>query len=110
LGSEVGPLLRPDYSTRRFVEILIEKEYYDDAVRFMAHALPKREAVWWSCQCARQIYGAVLRPRAAHALLAAESWATNPTEEHRRAAMPPAEEAGLGTPPGCAAAAAFWSG
>ena len=24
-----------------------------DAARFMAHALPKREAVWWACMCAR---------------------------------------------------------
>lgn len=110
LGKEARQLLKPDLTTRRFLELLIEKEHYDDAVRFMAHALPKREAVWWSCQCARQIYGAALRPRAAKALQAAEAWASSPTEEHRRAAMRSAEDAGLGTPPGCTAAAAFWSG
>ena len=31
---------------------------YTDAVRFLAHALPKREAVWWACLCVRKAAGA----------------------------------------------------
>jgi len=42
------------------------------------------------------------------ALDAAEQWCAEPTEERRRAAEQAYEAAGLGTPAGCAAAAAFW--
>ena len=31
----------------------MEKALFPDAVRFLAHALPKREAVWWAWVCAR---------------------------------------------------------
>jgi hypothetical protein len=35
---------------------------------------------------------------------------SDPSEENRRQAMPAAEQATFGTPAGCAAVAAFWSG
>jgi hypothetical protein len=67
--------------------------------------LPKREAVWWACQCVRPASGA-----AASAIQAAEAWVAEPSEARRRAAQPAAEAAGVGTPAGCAALAAFFSG
>jgi hypothetical protein len=89
---------------------LIAHQLHDDAVRFLAHLLPKREAVWWACLCAREGCGADLPPSAEKALLAAERWVAEPIEENRRAAMAAAETATLGTPAGCAALAAFLSG
>ncbi len=44
------------------------------------------------------------------ALSATEAWIAQPTEENRRAAHEAAKAAGLGTPAGCAALAAFFSG
>jgi hypothetical protein len=48
-------------------------------------------------------------PEAA-ALQAAEKWAADPSDDNRRAAYPASEAATLGTPAGCAALAAFFSG
>jgi hypothetical protein len=110
LGEAARPLLCEGQAPRQLFDLLLEKGHVLDAVRLLACALPRREAVWWACLCARQAYGAGPPPPAAQALAAAERWAADPREEHRRAAGAAAEAAGLGTPAGCAAMAAFWSG
>lgn len=110
LGVEAGKLLMVGMTTREYLDILIARGLYDDATRFLAHALPKREAVWWACQCARAAYGSQCPPAAEAAVQAAEAWAQETSEDHRQTAMSAAEAADFGTPAGCAAAAAFWSG
>jgi hypothetical protein len=110
LGEAAGKLLRPDLTPSQYLEALMAKQLDVDALRFLAYALPKREAVWWACACARSGHGATLPAAAAAALQAAEKWAADPNEDHRRAAMAAAETAGLADPSGCAAAASFWSG
>lgn len=92
-----------------FLGLLLEQELDPDALRFVAHALPKREAVWWACQCVRTVAGD-LAPAVVSAMDAAERWAAEPNEDNRRAAGLAAEAVGVGTPAGCAAMAAFWSG
>src|SRR5262249_46936566 len=87
-----------------------EKEEFPDAIRFLAHALPKREAVWWACLCARAVAPSPPPAPILAALEAAEAWVSDPSEENRRQAMPAAAAATFGTPAGCAALAAFWSG
>jgi hypothetical protein len=54
--------------------------------------------------------GAALPAPQAAAVQAAERWVADPSEANRRAAQAASEAAGLGTPAGCAAMAAFWSG
>src|SRR5262245_14999475 len=94
----------------QFISLLSEKKSYPDAVRVLAHGLPKREAVWWACRCLREYLGATPREKTRLALEAAEKWSRAPTEETRRAAQKAAEGAGYGTPAGLTAMAAFWSG
>jgi hypothetical protein len=104
-------LLRPDLTPRQFFDLLLVQQLEVEAGRFLAQALPKREAVWWACTCVRQTSGAAAAPKAAAALVAAETWVVDPTEANRLAAQKAAELAnGLGSPAGCAAMAAFWSG
>jgi hypothetical protein len=110
LGEPAKQLLRDGLTPRQYLDVLLDKQHFQDAVRFLAHALPKREAVWWACLCARQSAGSNPPPKIAAALQAAEKWVSDPNEENRRAAMTAAEAAQFGTAAGCAAAAAFWSG
>src|ERR1044071_4286955 len=42
---------------KAFVAMLLERELHVDAVRFLAHGLPRREAVWWAWVCARKAAG-----------------------------------------------------
>lgn len=109
LGDTARPLLRASLTPREYLNLLLEKQQYPDAVRFLAHALPKREAIGWACLCARQTCGPQPTREVAAALQAVEKWMADRTEENRRAAMAAGETAGFGTPAGCTAAAVFWS-
>jgi hypothetical protein len=110
LGDEARKLLRDNQTPRQFLDLLAEKGQLADALRFLAYALPKREAVWWGCQCLRQVAAGNQPPATLQAVQSAEKWASNPGEDQRRAGKPAAEAAGLETPAGCTALAAFYSG
>jgi hypothetical protein len=103
-------LLKDSLAPGQFLDVLLKDQHFIDAVKLLAYALPKPEAVWWACQCVRAVGGSKLPPNAAAAIEAAEQWVANPSEDNRRAAMTAAESAQLGTSAGCAAVAAFWSG
>jgi len=103
-------LLNPTHNVRQFFDVLVENKLFAEATRFLAHALPKREAVWWAAVCIRAAIGDLLSPKDTEALKAAEHWVLAPTEENRVAAMPPAEATGFDTAAGWAAGGAFWSG
>jgi hypothetical protein len=110
LGEEAMALLRPGLHPLEFVALLMEKALYPDAVRFIAHALPKREAVWWGWVCARRAAGDNPPPKIKASLDATEKWIAQPSEDNRRSAMAAAQKAELGTAAGCAGLAAFFSG
>lgn len=110
LGEQAMALLRPNLHPLEFLALLMENALYPDAVRFIAHALPRREAVWWAWVCARRAAGENPRPKIKAALDATERWIAQPTDDNRRSAMGAAEKAELGTAAGCAGLAAFFSG
>lgn len=80
------------------------------AARLAAHALPKREAVWWGCMCARAVPDEAMTPLDIAALEAAESWVRRPDEKARRACMAAAEATNYRSTEAWAAVGAFWSG
>lgn len=90
------------------VEQLMKAGFNLDAVRLLAHALPKREAVWWSCLAVRQnpIEENSLE---AQAIAATEAWVRTPTEELRLLCRELAEKLKHKTPASWAAMAAAWS-
>ena len=92
------------------LEALVAAERLPDAMRLIAHALPKREVVWWACMCARAVPDPALLPTDAEALTAAETWVRKPDEASRRAAMVAAQASGFRSPEAWAAVGAFWSG
>ncbi len=101
-------LLRDTHNTKQFLDLLVEKEMYIDAMKVLARALPKRQAVEWAIACVKPEAGTT--PEATAALQAAEAWVAQPTEPNRVAAMKAAEADGHDSPGGLAAAAAGWSG
>lgn len=110
LGEPAMALARPEMAPREYVALLLEKKLFADAVRFVAHALPKREGVWWGWMCARRSAGEKPPVAAKAALDATERWIAQPNDANRRAAMDAAEKAGFELPAGCAGLAAFFSG
>jgi hypothetical protein len=110
LGEEAMALMKPEMHPLDFIAKMMEKRLYPDAVRFVAHALPKREGVWWAWMSARRVAGENPPPKIKAALEATEKWIAQPTDENRRAAKAAADTAKLGTAAGCAGLAAFFAG
>jgi hypothetical protein len=108
---EVQVILDSNPGALAFLDALLGQESLEHhAVDFLAHALPKREAVWWACLGLWGLGPKPLKAQDQAALTAAVRWVVQPSEETRRAAEKPAEKAGLGTPAGCLARGVFDSG
>jgi len=69
-----------------FLENLSAQEKFEDAVTFCAYLLPRREAVWWACGCAKAFLDEI-PPGGAASLRAAEAWVREPNEERRSRAL-----------------------
>src|SRR5436190_17204799 len=87
LGEAARALLKENQPPQEYLNLLVENAHFQDAVRFLAHALPKREAVWWAWVCARRAAGEEPPPKIKASLDATEKWIAQPTEDNRRAAM-----------------------
>ena len=109
LGPEAKLCLQAETSPVEFLFLLLQQQLHPDAVRFMARALPKREAVWWACLCARSTLSETSAPEYIKALTVAEAWVYKPTEDNRRQANAAAQAAGFDNAVAWAAMAAFWS-
>lgn len=99
-------LLTPEQTPRQFLDALLMHDLYPEAARFLAFALPPREAVWWGCLCVRLTQPAPPPPQE-QALSAATRWAVEPTEPHRQAAEALATTSSAA---GYAAKAVAWTG
>ena len=111
LSDAAQKLLTPALTPRQFFDALAAvPALADDAIRFLAAALPKREAVWWGVMCVKDALPKPVDPVAVKAVASAEAWAREPSEANRRSAEAAANAAGYGTAAGSLAAAAFWSG
>jgi len=110
LSPEAKAALTPTQSPGQFLDALVAKQLFSDAVKFLAHAIGRREAVWWACTCNRQTLTPDVPAPAVAALAAAEAWCYLPTEENRRAAHASAEAATMENAPALAAMGAFFSG
>jgi hypothetical protein len=95
--------------TTAVIDVLTRNAFLIEAARLFAHALPKREAVWWACMCAQATALEIGEPDRKSRELA-EDWVRNQSDDTRRAAMREAENAGFQSPEAWAGVAAFWSG
>jgi hypothetical protein len=110
LSDKARPLLKDGQTPGQLFKALVEGGCLVDAVRLLAHALPKPEAVGWACLAARTALGDKPDPKAAAALEAAKKWVLDPSEANRRGAEAAGKAVNYEGPAGLAAVAAFWSG
>ena len=110
LDAEATELLKGLPDATAGLDALVAAGRLPDALRLIAHALPKREAVWWACMCARAVPALDPNPLDAEALTAAELWVRRPDETSRRATMEIAQKGGFRSAEAWAAVGAFWSG
>jgi hypothetical protein len=110
LNEAANALLQNNPTSASYIQQLVDKEFYTDAVKVLAHALPKREAVWWACLCARKTLTEKSSAAENKAIELAEAWVYKPSEENRKLLIPIAETAHFKNAASWAVVAAFWSG
>ena len=89
---------------------LVKAGLAEDAGSVLAQSLSRRGAAWWACRVARLEGGGSLAPKELRALETAEAWVRQPEQLKAYAAQDAANVAGLASPAGCAALAAFLAG
>ncbi|GAA0264126.1 hypothetical protein GCM10009126_32300 [Rhodanobacter caeni] len=107
LSGESSARLRPDMAPLAAVQLLLDAGEVPEALKLLARLLPKRYAVAWLCQCARDQPLAV-EDRAGAVL--AEAWVRDPDEDNRRAALDFASAGEYRSLGAWIAASAGWSG
>ncbi|WP_426689579.1 DUF6931 family protein [Rhodanobacter ginsengiterrae] len=107
LSEPASALLTPDMTAQAAVQALVAAGQVQDALKLLARMLPKRYAVAWLCQCARD---QVLDPEDRAGASLAEKWVREPNESNRRAAFEFANAGGYKSAGAWVAAAAGWSG
>lgn len=96
-----------DEAPAKVITQLLAKENYHDAVTMLAHALPKREAVWWACLAARKTLDS--EDELDNACIAAtELWVREPSELNRKAAKKLGDRRKKKTAAAWTATAASW--
>ncbi len=92
------------------VTALAQAGFGIEATRILAHALPKREAVWWACMCAAHTAPPDLTETDRKVRELAETWVRQQSMEIARAAMDEAKRTGFQSPEAWVGVGAFWSG
>jgi hypothetical protein len=108
-GEDVNKLAATAKTPDALIDELVKQGKVQDALRLRAHLLPKRQAVWWGCLCVRQDVESPFPSTQIAALEAAEDWAREPDEDHRRVAEKRSEEAKYSGVGATLALSAFWS-
>jgi hypothetical protein len=107
VSEPASALLRPEMTAQMAVQALVGAGQIQDALKLLARLLPKRYAVAWLCQCARD---QSLSPEDKAGASLAEKWVREPNESNRRAAFEFANAGGYKSAGAWLAAAAGWSG
>lgn len=107
LSEPASALLTPDMTAQAAVQALVAAGQVQDALKLLARMLPKRYAVAWLCQCARD-QSLSMEDKAGAAL--AEAWVRDPDEPRRRAALDFASAGEYRSLGAWIAASAGWSG
>jgi hypothetical protein len=103
-------LLTESQTPQAFLDALLAAGERAEARRFLAHALPTRNAIWWAVQALSSVVEPELPKAQTAALQASRAWVADPSEANRRAAWDAAEAARFDNPAGLSALAVFFTG
>lgn len=110
LAEEALSVVQGNSTADEIVDGLSEKELSGDLIKALAFMLPKREAVWWACLCARTAETKNPSREPSPALAGAEKWVSDQSEESRYETYEKAEQEAFEGPGAWVGLAAFWSG
>jgi len=108
---EVKKASTTDMSTMSLIGTLMEQQLFVDAIRYLALALPKREAIWWTIAVHKKLSTTSIDDKKElDAWKLVEEWVYNPDEKNRVGALAVAEALEFETAGSYAAMSVYWSG
>jgi hypothetical protein len=102
-------LYRDALEPTAYLKLLEQAGRLADALKLLSHWLPRREAVWWGCQCLWHVYRPAPPPTEESVLRAVVGWVFEPKEDRRRQAESAAVAAGPRSAAAFLARAAFYT-
>lgn len=111
-SEKVSGFITPNATVQTVLTSLLNHKYWFDAASLLAHALPKREAVWWSMLVVSDylpLSATATLPLEEATLNAVRQWLAKPEEPQRMAAHDAGLKAGNRLPAYWCAMGAFWS-
>lgn len=110
LTPAAAALLHKGESWPAYFNRLVERELYEDAIRFAAYALPKKQAVWWGTLCLWNSTRPTPPAEVDAILKAVVTWLKESSEENRRTVEQAGKQLEFAHPAGSLALAVFTSG
>ena len=110
LDEEALALLTDSMNPSEYLVQLTGAGLLQDAIKFLARALPPREAAWWACLSARHGVDEFTSENEVKLLELAEQWVFKPTDENRHATHEAVDIIESDTPVYWAGMSVFWSG
>lgn len=110
INDDAEKILQPDITPEEYLDKLVENKFFEDSILFLAHSLPKREAIWWACVCAKAVTNSDTKADDLASVKMAEKWVYEPNDKQRRMCGTLAEKGEYKSAQNWAAAAVFWSG
>jgi hypothetical protein len=109
ITEDAHAILDPKMSPKQAIESLVGVKLYNDAIQFIAHALPMIDGIYWASE------SLALRldewdNAQRHTINSARQWLQQPNETNRIRANQLAERIGLEAAPAWIAKAVYWSG
>ncbi len=110
LRPEAELLLEDELSPQAYFQLLLAADLLADARRVLAHAMPKRRALWWACLCTQDAYRGQLPEHVALAVETVVRFVGDPSEPNRREAERVGRSLAPSSLEACLTTAAFFSG
>lgn len=111
LDDEGQAALKPEMTPLEFLQALQKEKLWLDAIRFLAHALQKREGAWWMFQAMLRVRPENQTPRAElSAIQAGLQWVIDPSDDNRWATKEIGDQIGHKSPGGLSTLVVLMSG
>src|ERR1035438_7746644 len=102
VGDAAKELLRDDLSPAAYLNLLIEKALFKDAVIFFAHAVPTDVTVQWAVDCVKEFKPKTEKPPDEPQILPlCEKWLKTRSDADRFEAGKAAKKAGMSSADSC---------
>lgn len=105
-------LLRDDLGPAAYLNLLVEKALFKDALMFFAHAVPTDITVQWAVDCVKAFKPKAdgPPPKGPESLPICEQWLKTRSDDDRWEACRTAKKAKMSSPADCVAIAVFFAG